>query len=172
MAAPPHSVLSLDADDAGARWIAPYADVLRASLAEGRSVRLGLSGISMRPTIPDGAAIVVAACAAPRIRRGDVVVHVDAGRLICHRVLGRRWSAQGDAFLTKGDAAAALPLLVPASSVIGRVVGVDVGGRRVRTDTRAARVRALAAVLRSWSLLRARALLRGLRRPIPARRGA
>lgn len=153
-------------------WLPSYADILRRWLAEGRLVRLPLSGLSMEPTISPGVHLVLEACAPDAIRAGDVVVYEDASGLICHRVLRRRPAADAPVLLTKGDRLRVPPASVSATSIIGRVVAIETpDGRRSLGDPRE-RWRACAAMGRSWLVLLARAGVAAMRRATLAARPA
>jgi hypothetical protein len=140
-------------------WLASYADMLRQWLADGRFARLRLSGISMEPTIPPGARLVLAGCEPAAIRVADLVVYEDADRLICHRVLRRR-RAQ---LLTKGDRLRVPAAWVAATSVIGRVVAIETDARPRRLSDLRERLRAQLATGRSWLVVLARSFVHTIR---------
>ena len=134
-----------------AAWFPHYVDVLREHLAGGRSVRLSVSGTSMRPTIHGEATLVVVGGGQMRVGLGDVLVYHDAGRLISHRVMWRRRSASGHAVLTKGDGVTLPPAWVAPSAILGRVAAIETRDGRQRLDGCAARVHGLAIVARAWA---------------------
>jgi hypothetical protein len=138
--------------------------VLRQWLAEDRTVRLPLSGVSMKPTVGTGARIVVERCVPDGIRVADLVVYEDAGALICHRVLWRR----GGAILTKGDRLRVPAAWVSATSVIGRVVAIETPARERRLAGARERAWSHAIAARSWLVLAARPVVRALRRVVSA----
>jgi len=106
----------------------------------------------MRGTIDDGAEVLVETGAPRRIRAGDIVLYTEAGHLICHRVLRRR----GASLVTKGDALRTAAGGVPVSSLIGRVIAIEIDGRRRSLTSPRERARALTALARGWlDLLRA-----------------
>jgi hypothetical protein len=141
-------------------WLAPYADVLRQWLADGRRARLPLSGISMEPTIWPGARLVLDG-GAPAV--ADLVVYEDTDRLICHRVLRRRHVAGGPELLTKGDRLRVPPVWVDSTKVIGRVVAIETGARLRRLTDSHERLRAQLATGRSWLAVLGRSFVRALR---------
>jgi signal peptidase len=82
-----------------------------------------IRGGSMSPAIPLGALVDVARTPEDQIRPGDVVaVTGDNGVVVTHRVVRVAQMPDGLYFATKGDAnAASDPVMVPASSMQGRV---------------------------------------------------
>jgi signal peptidase I len=86
---------------------------------------LVVGGGSMEPTIPKGAAIVLAPVDPGTLVAGDVVsLRAGPGRQVfTHRILRVAVGPTGRSFDTKGDANDAPdPTLVPADAVLGRVV--------------------------------------------------
>jgi signal peptidase I len=160
-----HESIFCSADRARPEWFPLYVDVLREWLAEGRAVRLPVSGGSMQPTIDGDATLVVEGGESFAIRVGDIVVYEDARHAICHRVLWRRRTASGDEVLAKGDSVPLPPAWVPSPALIGRVVAIESPGIRRRLDEPRERVRALAIVGRAWASLlmwRVRGVIRTL----------
>jgi hypothetical protein len=95
---------------------------LRAQLAgtmlrEGRTVELPAVGTSMQPLIPPGGVVRVEPARAADVRPGDIVLVDDGERLVCHRLL---YIAAGRV-VTRGDAAPACDLPLPAAAILGRV---------------------------------------------------
>lgn len=102
---------------------------LRAVLSKGVSFRFRAKGFSMSPCISDGDVVTVAPLSGRALRLGDTVafINLHADKLAVHRIVGR----QGDAFLVKGDNAPAADGLIRRADILGRVIGVERGGRRV-----------------------------------------
>ena len=84
-----------------------------------------IEGASMEPSIPLGSVAIVATPSPATLVAGDVVtIRFDSGVLVTHRVIRVVTLPSGIALETQGDAnAAADPTLVPATSVVGIVVG-------------------------------------------------
>lgn len=75
-----------------------YFALVEEQLAEGRNVRITLSGTSMLTALHDGeAAVVEPLCGQPRV--GDVVLFRIGGRHILHRVV----AVDGDSYTMQGD---------------------------------------------------------------------
>jgi hypothetical protein len=99
----------------------------------------------MRPTFEDASGVWMERGA--RIRFGDVGVYTNGGFLVVHRVVGVR---SGPRYRTKGDGLPHLDVgFVPAANVLGRVVAVERGGRRLRADGAGARLYGLLVALLS-----------------------
>src|SRR5712691_8974527 len=113
-----------DSDALRVAWLPSYIEVLRTWLMTGRSVRLPLSGHSMRPSVDAGAWLAVATRAPGALAVGDLIVYEDGGRLVCHRVLRRLRRPDGLHFLTKGDGVSLASGWISASAVLGCVVAI------------------------------------------------
>jgi hypothetical protein len=137
-------------------------------LAEGSSLpRVVLSGNSMEPALQAGMLLELAPFARERVRVGDVVVFLQGGQLVAHRIL--RFTPAG--LHTCGDAQPWSPEIVAPEDVVGIVAAVYESGaaqaRRIddgaffRRGARLARLQPLRALphrLHSATELRARAM--------------
>ena len=105
------------------------AALMEAVLEKNVPFRFSASGGSMTPFIRDGDTIIVAPLPL-HLRPGDVVafVNVISNQLMVHRIL----QASQEGYLIKGDNNSVPDGLMPASSIIGRVVRVVRRGRQVR----------------------------------------
>jgi signal peptidase I len=106
-----------------------FAQLMEAVLEKKMPFRFSASGDSMSPFIQDGDTITVEP--SPRqLRPGDVVafVNVLSNQLMVHRIV--HVSPAG--CLIKGDNNSVPDGLMPASSIIGRIVRVVRRGRQVR----------------------------------------
>ena len=83
----------------------------------------------MWPFVREGDTITVSPLAGAGPRLGDVVAFLgpETGKLVVHRVVGRR----DGAFLIRGDNAPESADAVPAASILGRVTRVERGCRRI-----------------------------------------
>ena len=106
-----------------------FAGLMEAVLEKNVPIRFTASGCSMKPFIRDGDTITISPVHL-RLRPGDVVSFVNpyCNKLMVHRILNA--SQQG--YLIKGDNNSVPDGLIPADSIIGRVVRVEHLGRRVR----------------------------------------
>ncbi|MBA4390123.1 MAG: hypothetical protein C0399_04210 [Syntrophus sp. (in: bacteria)] len=105
------------------------AGLMEAVLEKNVPFRFSASGSSMTPFIRDGDAITVVPSPL-QLRPGDVVafVNVLSNQLMVHRII----HASPAGYLIKGDNNSVPDGLMPASSIIGRVVRVVRRGRQVR----------------------------------------
>lgn len=106
-----------------------FAELMEAVLEKNVPFRFSASGSSMAPFIREGDAITIAPLPL-QLRRGDVVafVNVLSNQLMVHRII--HTSPAG--YLIKGDNNSVPDGLMPASSIIGRVVRVMRRGGPVR----------------------------------------
>lgn len=81
----------------------------------------------MSPFVKDGDVITVSPLSGIPPRLGEVVacVFVETGKLVVHRVIGKR----RDCYLIWGDNALEKQELVPGSNVLGRVTQVERNGK-------------------------------------------
>lgn len=96
-------------------------ELARQRLARGGTFQFCARGLSMRPSIPDGALVTVAPLGPRGVRVGDVVLVFITERASVHRVVAR-WAGL---VWTKGDLNPWSDPPVPAASVVGRVVVIE-----------------------------------------------
>lgn len=125
-------------------------ELLRAVLDRGAPFRFEAPGFSMSPFVRDGDAITVSPLSDAAPRLGDVVAFIrpETGKLVVHRVVGKR----DGAFLIQGDNAEEADGPVPAANVLGRVTRVERDGKKVYLGQGPERY--LIAFLTRWGLLR------------------
>jgi hypothetical protein len=81
-----------------------------------------IRGASMGTTLPPGSRIRLSCSDDASYQIGEVLVYVQAGRLVAHRMVGRGRGARAHGFLiTRGDAAAACDPPVALEQTIGLV---------------------------------------------------
>ncbi len=105
-------------------------ELMRPVLENGAIVRFRATGWSMAPFIRDGDIISIAPIKYRAPGLGDVVAYASTGtgRLVVHRVIGRKFSSyllQGDNLPGKPDG------LVLAEALLGKVIRVERKGRPV-----------------------------------------
>mgnify|MGYP006292170793 FL=1 len=107
-----------------------FVELIRAVLNKGADFRLRAKGFSMYPFIREGDLVTVAACAADKIRRGDVVAipHPEYGNLIIHRVVRIKHGY----VKTKGDFNPVSDGWMLKEHIIARVVRVQRQEKEVR----------------------------------------
>ena len=103
--------------------------LLRGVLDKGASFRFQGKGFSMSPFIKDGDVLTIAPLQVSSPRFGDVVVftHPHTGKLIIHRIVGKR----AGSYLTKGDNAPEEDGLISRAAILGRVARVERNGRYI-----------------------------------------
>jgi hypothetical protein len=101
-------------------------EVLRCS----GSLRLGVTGWSMLPTIWPGDTLVIEKAGCKDVCMGDVVLFGRDHRLFAHRVIAK--SASAGVILTQGDGMARPDPMVKGSELLGRVSFILRGGRRFK----------------------------------------
>jgi hypothetical protein len=103
---------------------------MEAVLKKGRPFRFEARGESMHPAIRHGDVVTVAPLAGRPPAVGDVVaiVHPATGGVRVHRVV----SAGGERYVLKGDNALGADPPVGPDAILGRVVGLERGGRARR----------------------------------------
>ena len=104
-------------------------ELLRAVLDKGAPFRFQAKGFSMSPFIHDGDVVTIAPLSDTVLRRGDIVAFINPHTqgLAVHRVVEKR----GDSFLIKGDNAPETDGLIREADILGRVTGVERGGKSV-----------------------------------------
>jgi len=104
-------------------------ELLRSVLDKGASFRFRAKGFSMSPFIKDGDVVTVAPLwgATPGLGHVVVFIHPRTGKLIIHRVVGKR----ADSCLIKGDNFPERDDFVPKASILGHVTKVERHGKEI-----------------------------------------
>ena len=103
--------------------------LMRGVFGKGACFRFQGKGFSMSPFIKDGDVLTIAPVQGSAPCFGDVVVftHPNTGRLIIHRIIGKR----ADSYLTKGDNAPEGDGLISRAAILGRVTKVERNGKLI-----------------------------------------
>jgi hypothetical protein len=94
----------------------------------------------MHPTIRDGENITVVAVAPDSMAHGDIVLYRSVTGVIAHRLVAIERRNGVVQFIMRGDSHDLCDEPVDAASIYGRVVAVERFGRRVRLDSRVAKM--------------------------------
>lgn len=98
----------------------------------GTSIRFQARGGSMAPLVREGDVLFVEALHGRSGRFGEVVMcALPGGRMVVHRVVGRRKRPGGIAWLIKGDVATATEDWLSGDQILGRVTLLEREGRQV-----------------------------------------
>ena len=87
-----------------------------------------LEGRSMRPMLPDGSNIRVRLVADDQFTVGQVLTYVVKDRMVTHRLVRSVKSGSKEYLITRGDATICCDWPVPATSVVGIVIGFSTHG--------------------------------------------
>lgn len=93
-----------------------------------------IMGRSMLPLIRPGDQLLIRHGDA-NLRRGDIVVFLQQGKMVAHRLLRICKDDPITTFITKGDNTSYLDSPVDVSKVVGRVLKIKRGNRWVSIDT-------------------------------------
>lgn len=121
----------------------PTATLLKATLNAWSRTQgqhwLPITGRSMHPLLQEGDHVLVVHGHA-NVRRGDIAVFQQGGKLIAHRVIGISGSGMAARFVTKGDHTLHFDPPVDPDRMVGRVVAVKRGDRLRSLHTPAWRI--------------------------------
>ena len=107
-------------------------------LAGGYSVRVQVTGRSMRPFLQGNEVLIIEPIGNRRFRAGDIVLFKDAqDRLVIHRVIRTRQAS----IQTQGDALNEPDLPVEITRIMGKVERVEKGQRRFNLGSWTQRIR-------------------------------
>lgn len=136
-----------------------FGDVAEALARAGISFRFKALGHSMYPTIRNGEMIHVAPLGRHQLRRGDIVLVQQNGKIRAHRII----QIKGEWLITRGDSSPQADNMAGKKEIVGLVVAKEclVAGRRVSLVGTTARGR--------FHLRRLRANIAGLLRMRSAR---
>ena len=112
-------------DDAGV--------ITRALATQGR-ISLRVRGSSMLPWVRPGDIAVIRRAGVTDVRCGDVVLLYRENRLFVHRLVKKHGSLESPTFLTKGDAHAGDDGIIEGQEILGRVMKIYRGKRRIDLD--------------------------------------
>lgn len=119
---------------------ADFEELSSQVLEEGHDLRFRARGSSMHPLVRDDDILKVRPVDGKEISVGDVVFYRSRAKgIVVHRVVSIRRGSEGVVLVVKGDAARCRDPLVHGSQVLGRVVGLERGGREVALDSRLSR---------------------------------
>jgi hypothetical protein len=88
----------------------------------------------MTPLLREGDSVLVSH-GREGVKRGSVVLFRQKGMLMAHRVLCISKDREGSTLTTKGDSLRNLDAPVAAKRIVGRVVAIKRGGRKLRLDS-------------------------------------
>ncbi len=104
-------------------------------LAQQGRVTLRVRGSSMLPWVKAGDVAVIRRAGINDVRCGDVVLFQRASRLFVHRLVEKHGTLREAQFLAKGDAHPGSDGMVNRELVLGRVVRIHRGDKRIDLDS-------------------------------------
>ncbi len=112
-------------------------DLVRSLLLQGLSVRIKVSGKSMKPFLSGGELVEISSVQLRHLRKGDILFFCEQqDTLLMHRLIRCRYADKTLYLQTKGDACAEFDRFVSADQILGRVQRIflpaDVAGRSNR----------------------------------------
>jgi len=122
-----------------------FGDLSGELLSLGFGVRFRAPGTSMHPTIRHGDLITVEPVAASKLKRGDIILYRLQKSFVAHRLVNiEERNGCGLTFILRGDASTTCDAPVKPAQVLGKVVRVERGNRRLDPYSRRVRL---------WSML-------------------
>jgi len=119
-----------DGAQAARAWQQTAVELVRDELAQGALLRLRVAGHSMAPLVTLGDVVLIQRANWEDLRRGDLLLIEQEGTFLVHRLV----AADAHGFHTKGDNASHADLPIAPQDVLGRVVAVEKGSRRMELD--------------------------------------
>jgi signal peptidase I len=120
------------------------SEILRSS----GSLRLGVTGWSMLPTLWPGDTLLIEPAGRETIQPGDIVLFARDRRFFVHRVMAK--SQSDEKLQIRGDAMPAMDPPVSSRELLGRVVSIVRNGKKIEPSReRSATSRSVAALLRN-----------------------
>lgn len=125
-------------------------DLVHTLLRQGLTVRIRVSGSSMRPLLQGGELVEVVPLEQASPRLGDILfIRSRQNTPLIHRLIWRRSRNGVPQLLTKGDACAGFDGFIPAGQVLGRIERIFVSDQKtVSLQIAAMRLRAVGIVSR------------------------
>ena len=110
------------------------AGVITRALAEQGRISLRVRGSSMLPWVRPGDIAVIRRAGVMDVRCGDVVLIHRESRLFVHRLVKKHGSLESTTFLAKGDAHPGDDGIIEGQEILGRVMKIYRGKRRIDLD--------------------------------------
>ena len=107
-------------------------------------------GLSMLPAIWPGDRLTIESTEASDLRAGEIVAWQRGDAIVVHRVVEVVWAGSGAHVMTRGDAMPATDDPVPASAILGRVIGVRRGALDLPASGSTSRPWRVSAALLGW----------------------
>jgi len=109
-----------------------FGDLSGELFSLGLGVRFRAPGTSMHPTIRHGDVITVEPVAPSKLKRGDIILCRLQNAFIAHRIENiETGNGCGLTFILRGDASTTCDAPVKPAQVLGKVVRVERGNRRI-----------------------------------------
>jgi signal peptidase I len=119
-----------------------FPDLIGELLGRGHRVLFRANGKSMHPTIKDGETVTIEPVETSDVKRGDIILYRRGLSVIAHRVEAiRRRHGSVALFFLRGDASDSSDQPVRPEQVLGKVVSVQRGVRRIDLTGRRAVIR-------------------------------
>ncbi len=97
-------------------------DLVRSLLRQGLSVRIKVSGKSMKPFLSGGELVEISSVQLRHLRKGDILFFCEQqNTLLMHRLIRCRYADKTLYLQTKGDACTEFDRFVSADQILGRV---------------------------------------------------
>ena len=110
--------------------VAGFDSLLQEILTRGNSIRCKASGISMYPFIRNGDVLLIEPNGTADYNIGDVILFLhDNGTYVTHRLIRKDGSST---LITKGDNTRCYDSPVHMEQVLGRVIQIEHGGKRLK----------------------------------------
>ena len=101
--------------------------LLKESLLMGNTISVNISGKSMEPFIPEGSSLSVRAVHIDTVRSGDIILFINNGMVIAHRLF-KKVKKDTRVFLkVKADSSINFDSLVHPDDLIGKVISIRKG---------------------------------------------
>ena len=109
-----------------------FGDLSAELLSLGFGVRFRAPGTSMHPTIRHGDVITIEPVAPSKLNRGDIILYHLQNGFIAHRLVNiEERNGSGLTFTLRGDASTTCDAPVRPAQVLGKIVRVERGHRRI-----------------------------------------
>lgn len=115
-------------------------------LGSSGSLRLGVTGWSMLPTVWPGDTLLIEQASAETVQPGDIVLFARNRRFFVHRVIAKNHAAEK--IQTRGDSMPNMDAPVSSRELLGRVVSIVRNGKKIEPSReRSTTSRSVAALL-------------------------
>lgn len=121
-------------------WKSPFHKLLFDIAQKGINLKIPVWGYCMSPFIRHGDVVIIKPMNEAEVSIGDIVVFLYRHRMFVHRLISKYQKKGKTVLLTKGDSFPHFDQPISPEDVLGKVVAIDRGKRKINLDNAFGRI--------------------------------